>query len=784
MLDASDDESGHTESLASTDHTPDDVSSLADDDDFADDSNDNNGNSINLPDALQIQASQTYSHHASSTDASMLTSMADTQGSEESYIQLEEERCPDGTFDAGGTVTKFEQNRGLPRVLQGYGCAEIKHTVRMRLSERHLPVPRSYRLLYIGEFPEWGVKEVNAQIAAALDATPSSSRFNIVQGPAYPGGPSSSNVQLERSGPELVVDHCKTPHIIQESKASARVLVTLDDQTELIFGPGASIQVEGESSGVRLPDLIIFCHYTMQSESNSDAEIQKFQFAREAFQRNNIPILDIATTRPYGKCPPGFTYNSHGLRLCVEGRNVHQEKYEVQETLPIDIYAFSSVDPSQLNRHLSFISPRTSRSELKPVKNEQGKWSINRLVPNLSSSSSTDLRELWTQPRLWLTLLALSTMVTMYLSGLSTPNLLHQSSPNHVPQQLLTKEPQSYTAAIPAVIKSEVPVSTPKLPRAPRAPRIPSDLSILPTQEPSNSQADRASSSSSRKPEDDSLGFSAEVIDENHFTLRRTQNSSSNRKRKQSVKINVSLDSQPVPIKTSQTPNGDYVVELIGEYSANVFKVHVVSQLVWGLGGSSSLEMAFYINLGRSRSRLQDLIEVVKHDVIVVQNNLRNITTSVSKRLHSGVAHFEDSAAAAVHQTRRWKKHLQDSTQSVADHLQEATKEASRQVRIGSATTKEVSKTLWHNYKELSTRYRSYTQGMVRSIQGINPNIWERSAPVRKSKPMRRARKNALSIRKKMFKSRTNISQLPKGEKPCKPRAFWQKKKGSGGNVV
>lgn len=773
MLDASDDESGHTESLASTDHTPDDVSSLADDEDFDVHNDNDNDDSNNQAYTLGMHESETHTHHAPSTEASMLTSMADTQGSEESYIQLEEEKCSDGSFDAGGTVTKFEQDRGLPRVLQGYGCAEIKHTVRMRLSERHLPVPRSYRLLYIGEFPEWGVKEVNAQIAAALDATPSSSRFNIVQGPAYPGGPSSSNVQLERSGPELVVDHCKTPHILQESNTSARVQVTLDDETQLIFGPGASLQVKGESSGVRLPDLVIFCHYTMQSESNSDSEIQKFRLAREAFQRNDIPILDIATTRPYGKCPPGFSYNESGLRLCVEGRNPHQEKYEVQETLPIDIYAFSSVDPSQLNRHLSFISPRTSRSELSPTKKEDGWWTVNRL-----SSSNTNLRQLWNQPRLWLPLLALSAMVTVYLSGLSPPSLFYQSTQSHVPQQLATTAPDSYTAAVPAVLEPVVPVSSQE---PPRVSQIPRDVSIVRPQEtPKKNQADRAAS---EKPEPASLGFSAETVDEYQFTLRRIQNSSSIRKRKPTVKINVTLDSQPVPIKVSQTPNGDYTVELIGDYPASIFRVEVL-QSIRSFGVLSWTCTKFDINLGHSRSRLQELIEFVRHDVAVVQNNLKNITTSVQKRIHSGVSHFEDRKVAAVHQTRRWKKHIQDSTQSVAEHLQDATKEASRQVRIGTETTKEVSKALWHNYKDLATRYKSYTQGMMRTVQDINPNLWERSAPVRKSKPLRRARKNALAIRKKILSSRSTVSQKQKEQKPCKGKSFWQKKRGSAGNVV
>ncbi|KAF2015025.1 hypothetical protein BU24DRAFT_423942 [Aaosphaeria arxii CBS 175.79] len=725
MCDASDDE-GNTESLAST--TPDDVSSISDGDEFDDDDDEYaNEASQHLPEPDVYNPLEHFASSSSSPNASMMTSMADTQTGEASSIRLEEEVREDGSARACGIVGRFSEARELPQILRGYGLPDLRLTVRMTLSERYLPVPRSYRILYVGEFPEWGVKEINARIGAALDATPSSSRFNIVQGPAYPGSTSSSNIQLERSGLELVVDHCNHPKVSQQPGSPPRAVITLDDGTELTFGPGKSITFKGQSSTDSLPDLVIFCHYTIPSESDTTAGVEKMHLTREAFRRHSIPCLDIATTRPYGKSPYGIPSDDSSLRLCMEGRTSNDEPYEILETLPIDIYTFASIDPSELNRHLASISPRSPQSRAGSEGRESRRWSLSEIVPGFGDDShSNAFVSLLSQPRMWLAVLALSAIISAHLAGLTS---------------FAAFSPNTAKDAVNGSVSAAVSISTPATSQITRAPQPvapplgslsvrPSsqDLSIMPSFEKTKKQPRKGAKPAE---EEQSGGLEIEVKGPQTFTIRPLKQFA-NKKRKHQLDVHVSRDSEPVPVHVSPSQDSDsYIVTLQQQYPLGVFDVDVV------LRRKPLLQQTIQVEMGTPKSGIVDLIVGAQ----AAQDTLKVISTHLSKTVHAGVAVVEDKANTAFEHTCLWKDRITHSTQTVAEHLEGAKQEATRRIAMGSKVSKEVSSMLWKNYQEISAR--------------VKADVREASTNIKKSEPVRRARKNVDTLRKKFRKNRS-----------------------------
>ncbi|KAF2181944.1 hypothetical protein K469DRAFT_713004 [Zopfia rhizophila CBS 207.26] len=766
------DDEGRTESLASTDgHTPDDVSSIADTEEFDDADLDDVSQYLPIP--LAESTNEFFDPHTRTgpVDDSMMTSKADTHLGEDSHIKIDE--VPSNVqdrLDGCGVIRDFGAHE-VPEVLRLYKSPEVRITVRLALSSTFLSISRPFRLMYVGDVPLWAKEDINSHIAAALTASSDSmslessrdtqsSRFSVVRVPAYPEGTSSNKVQLiDSSGIELVVDQCTNARrICKDIGRPSHIQITLNDGTQLIFGPGKSIQIRGESSASPLPDLGIFCHNTVQPAPDSAVELEQFCLVREAFKQHSIPSLDIAMVRPFHDCPEAFTFNAKSLRSCVEGRQGINSRHNVLETLPIDIYSFLEIKPSQLNRHLACIThsreshplsfttagvqgSKTSADQEK----EEGNWSIRNMVPILVKDPSSGLKAMWTRKKLWLAVLALITTVIVYLSTSGLTSGFQSMEPiRHAAVTLCTSSvPSSAVSSITQVsVPHDIPISPPPTPAVKSTSR---DLTIVSSEDKSEGQE-----RSSIQKQNSSDHFEIQVTGDYQFTLIPPKYVTK-AKRAPQLLIRVYRNSKAVPVRVSRSTEGLYTVDLEQEHQFDSFNVRILTK------SKPLLRQSFDIKLGFHRSKLSSLREnverlsqSVKQDMAAAQLNLKNISLQLSKGLQAGMIRFEHGAVAAFGQTKYWKQQFQDSTQTVAEHLQEAKREAARQLSVGSRFTKDISSNLRRNLQSCASR----ASGAVQAIQGVGiPNLWEHTAYVRTSPAILDARKNALRLWKKLDKA-------------------------------
>jgi hypothetical protein len=722
VFETSDDE-GHTESLASEGGvTPDDVSSISDSDEFDDDYMDDASQHF-PPQHADATDDPLDAHHVTSPGDSTFTELADKEMSESSHLRLEETVVTEvDDMDACGLIKEFDQTSGLPDVLQPYGCPEVRLTVRMALSQHFMSVSGSYRLLYIGDLPNWAEKDISRQIGTALDAPPSSSRFNIVRG------------QLEPSGPALDVDHCTDLKIQEKAGKPARALLTLDDGTQLTLGPGKATQIQGKAP---LPDLVIFYHGTSVSSSSGPlTESEKFNLVRSAFRRQHIPSLDVALARPFGQCPEAFTFDTNSLRLCVEGRKFQDSDYEVQETLPIDIYDFIKIEPSQLNRHLACIKSHARMNNSSLANGEERSWHVGKTLQKIKKSvTRLDTWEWMAQRNFWMTVLALTAMVLVgFKTSVLLPVLPHSVSQVEIPSSI----PSSISLSTPvasSITAAPIPVSSPPLPSVRSTPQ---DLTIV-------ASGVQTKSRQGKVQQEKAGGFEVQVTGDHQFVLQHPKQFI-NGKRKPQFHIEVTRDSKDVPVRYNST-SGSTIVDLEHEYPLGLFNVSIVAR------SKPVLQQSFEIKLGSNKSTLaylkdnvDRLSQTVKQDLALAQSNLRNITTAVTKSLQEGIIRFEDGAAAAFDQTRYWSKQVQDSTQSVAGHLQEAKKKAAHQLSAGTDVTKDLSETVRRSIQDCTSR----ATNLAHAMQDTMPDLWKLSRPVRTSATLLKARRNALRLQAKL----------------------------------
>ncbi|ORY09969.1 hypothetical protein BCR34DRAFT_567563 [Clohesyomyces aquaticus] len=748
------DDEGHTESLASTEgNTPDDVSSLADTEDGFDDG-DLIDASQQLPHPLAASATEPFDPRAStSQEDSMITSKADTQFGEASYIQIEE-HAADGqeSLDGCGIIRTFNQARGF-EALKPYDCPDIRFTVRLGLSHRFLSISETYRVMYVGDFPDWAKDEITGQIGAALDVSSHSSRFSVVR--VQEGASSNKTLLVNSPNVSLDVVHCTPLKIVEHAGKPHGILLALRDGKQLIFGPGRAPQLFGESSAFQVPDLVVLCHPALQPEPESESEIEQttqMRFARETFQVHNIPCLDVGMVWPFRNCPKSFSFDNDSLRLCVEGRKASSYGYENLDTLPIDIYGFLQIEPSQLNRHLAYISgaqddsyPVSFSANAKGTKmvQEQAKeagtgWAIRNLLrPFEGEPRSANDSEWWQLLKTWGTLFALTAMVAAYMLALGR----NQAVVPNISQQVVP--PPSSPSVYMCPPSSILPKSNPPSPSVSSIPVVSSnkstmrDITTIPAEEtPLEPKRDSPASAKDTKVP----GFQLQVSGDHQFILTPAGYLVRGKRRPQ-LQVQVVRDSQIIPIRMTEAKNGSYTIELERDYPLGTFNVSVVAKR------KPLLYEDFQVTLGSSKSRISSLFDNVnsiskslKHDVTVAQHNLKNLSSHISKNIQAGLIMVEDTATAAFGQTKQWKQQIQESTQSVAEHLQEASRAASHQLSVGARVTKDVSQIVRQNWEVHSARLR----GLMGQFQGVHiPSLWETTRPIRTSSKLQKAHKNA-----------------------------------------
>jgi hypothetical protein len=780
------DDEGRTESLASEGdgHTPDDVSSVADTEEFEDGDLDDSSQHLTVPFAEPAGSSLGPPSNTDHANDSLMTSRADTHLAESSHIEIEEiPSATLGELKGYGIVRQFDSHE-IPEILRLYNSPEIRISVEMFLSQRFLSISRPFRLLYAGEAPSWAKEDINSHIAAALTASSEpqslassrSSRFSVVRVPSFPEGTPANRVQLvDSSGIELVVDQCKSACRVSKERGKSQVIeVTLHDGTLLTFGPKKSFHIKGGSGTAALPDLVVFCHDTFQPILNP-ATMQQGQLdlVREAFKAHSIPSLDIAMVRPFHNCPKSFTFTPATLRSCVEGRSDSDSDFTVLETLPIDIYTFLEITPSQLNRHLALITgshdgslraenlsdKRESRA-LEKKTTEPHRWSIQELfsasfknIPGLNWRLFDSISTMDVKKRTFLaTLVTLAMMLTAYMAayGCYSPPGVGGIRKN---SDAVTMYCEDSLGSVSTATISSQPTFPP--PSTTQAKTFSRDLSMVNPETSLGKPLDHKSLT-----KNEAEPFKVVLAEDHQFVLSVPSHFARLRKPPQ-IHIVVRQDSKTIPIRVHRSADS-VIVHLREEYPFGLFDVEVQTK------SKPLLSQTFTVALGLRwhklsiRESVERLSQNVKHDIHVAQLSLRNISSQLSKTFQTGLTKFEGGTAAAYGQTKQWKQQVQKSTKSVGAHLQDVKHEAGKRLSSGSQMTKDVSEKIRRNLETCA----AMTSDIIRAVPAIvMPDIWQQTAPLRTSPKLLDARRKALRIWEKLGKGERKDRAIPKNSK-------------------
>ncbi|OAL44608.1 hypothetical protein IQ07DRAFT_625238 [Pyrenochaeta sp. DS3sAY3a] len=665
LLDASDDE-GHTASIASTEGpTPDNAS------DFSDDDNDYGTGNQELNDSIYSQHSLMSGQHpdlhsVATEEDSILTEIPSHMEASESSrkIKLQEQITQDSSVVAATKTIKdlSDQSSSLPQVLTRYGCSEIRLVVKAALSQRSIPTPDSYRILYIGMPEKWLEDVITSQIGAALTASPSVSRSVMVRG------------QIEPFGPVIHVYRCAELRTFAQHEKQSHVLILLDDGKQFKFGPGLPSPSEGR------PDLVVFCHPTIP---DATTDLQDFASASEVFGRENIPCIDLAQARPYGEGAP--TYDLRSLRVCVEGRSDSNTDYELKEVLPLDHYTFSVLDASQLNRHLALLSPHLfSESDA-----GYGQGKEKPSAGGISKIIKKTLESQWGLAKLFLPVLFLSIIVPVMLQKAAFAPSLFNGAIEIASQPPISSQASDLISSITSDLlthqssRTAIPISA-----IPSVSATPRDLTVVPPQTlPQKLQAGKKSEKTAR--------FDIQTTGDHQFILKPSKDFATSRKKPQ-LQIQITRQFQSVPARYNRTISGDYIVDLEHEYPFSTFNVSIATH------SKPLVRQSFEIALGHNKSTLAQLLDTTKERLDSVQTTVLEGSIAMKDQLRIGWAGLE----ASLYEQVKGNYLLR---QDVTEHLQDAKKVLGRRVSTSAELLKAAGGATWNGLKQATAPVRTST---------------------------------------------------------------------------
>jgi hypothetical protein len=780
---------GRTESLASIDgNTPDDMSSIADTEESDDDS-------------FIFENAEPRSHHmassatprfgyTSNTDpdtSSLATTRADARSQPPLTLDFVESEWRSEEDDVPSTYL-YQTIQGLanmPDLIQQYGSPEIRITFKQSLSKTYMPPKRPFRILFAGEPTDWMREEAVKKIASALAAgrgsisdsssssQQSSSRFSVIRVPTESGY--STKVQLiDSTDIELIVTQCVGASRHGTGFAAITTL-NLNDAPDLEF---AACNFDKGSWLGTIPDIAIFCHPDAPAYqlSHSLEELGQHRLIRDALDSQGIPILDISTVVPFRQCPESYTYGSKSLRLCVEGRDAGEIEFRVLETLPINITSFLDLNPGQLNRHLAHIihsgsgelSTANALASQKGSAASQGKPGLSSAVRDWLSNVEIPNRSEWADrinnmtTRAWHSrgslFVAVVVTFSMFAAMLGQKAAIYESlyTKQAVQDAVSSSSISSFAASIPS-LWSQAPVTGP------------TQVPVTAIQTPESHSSNKISTSRVEKslglpftkdlsPKfNDSGEFKIHIIGERHLVLTPPRQFLKLRK-PPALFVRVARAGCPVPSSVSKLNQGVFAVELERQHATGTLNVTiwtkskpVVNQNFTIRFGSPWLKLsAWAYSAGKLSKSVQD-------DVALAQTSLKAVSSSLAAGLRNGKETVEHGTASIIRQTTSWTKKAKRGSQSVAEHLQEAQREAAQQVALGVRTSKELSQRL----------QRRLTAGVQ-----VPGKLWRATRPMRASKSVLKARRNSQRLWRKM-----GLPGLPKedglkrhfsGKKTCK----------------
>ncbi|PVI01061.1 hypothetical protein DM02DRAFT_367095 [Periconia macrospinosa] len=671
IYETSDDE-GHTASVASTA----DVSTFDDeeDDDFAQYTDDR-------PLPLETSTIEPTDDHVPNTgdiDDSALTE-GPYMGQSESLTEIrmeEEQQVGQGLTKAWAITKEFTSSQTAEGVLKPYNCLDMRLTVRASLSDFYMPARNAFKILYVGNIADWARVDIESCISKALDASPGPSRSIMRHG------------QMEPYGPVLSSDHCTAIKRLDDTAKTSDVLVTFDDGMGLTFGTSrkySSVQA------ARLPDLVVFWYPHPRIPAS---EIANFPAACEAFGRHQIPCLHVAEDRRFHHHSLEPVGNSKTMQLCVEGKNDDCEEFVLRENIPIDLYTLQNLDSSQLNRHLVALDSRIPSpkptSQFKP-------WGL----PSFSTYFNKAIRSgRGTVFNFALILGLLTVMLSSCYILLPSMSLTQTKS---LPAQ---REIVSTLCGSPGppitILAQPSSTSTPSVSADPTS-STPSALSVVFPLHKSPSRRIL------KKQTEQSIFYDVRMTGEHEFTLSPAKDFV-DRKSKPQLQIQVTKDSEKVPIRYTRTTDGGYVVELEQEYQVGLFNVTIATH-----SKPFKMQQWFTVSMGHNKTLVGQFMDMFNRDVAAKQESLKKMSSFLSENAKAALSRAETNINGLKKQA-----HLPNT--NLAGGMRETRKEVQRQIESGVHLIQEASSETWQGLRKVT-------------------------APVRTSNAALRARKNAFQIR-------------------------------------
>jgi hypothetical protein len=635
--DTSDDEA-HTASIASTDGpTPDDTS-----DDFSDDDSEYGTDGRGFQDSIHSSHVEHPEQHGNahptvSGEDSALTEVPPyLAGSESSWpITLDEESTEEADVRQGSKVIQSmaDHSEEKPQVFSQYPYAQLRMSIMAALSQRFLPTPDTYKILYIGG-EEWAQNIITSQIGAALAASPNTSKSVMVRGQIEPYAPVP---QADRcTGLRVAAIHDKTP---------SHVLAVLENGEELKFGPGMDADSRGR------PDLVIICRPTMPDPA---IDLQHLDYASQVFASEKIPCIELTSAKPYGSGT--LNRNSTSLRVCVEGRNDPNADYELAEVLPLDYYRFSRLQPSQLNRHLALISPHLMPAHFtKYAQKARASWVGDKMN---AFTKRTGLG--WYLAKMLVSALVLCTLVPALLQGAAYAPLLFQKATTSGLQSSMSSEVTSIVATITSIASAPSSVISPVYSDTsrPAIPSVPQGLAVVPAQQKQQKRTCTAKASKHGN-------FELDVTGDHQFVLR-PSNAFNARRKKPQLQIQVSRQAEVVPVRYNRTMTGTYIVDLEQQYPCDVFNVSIATH------SKPLLRQSFEVMLGHNKSTLDQFLDTAKSSILNTQHRVWNVSSVAAQHVRVYTAGLE-TASERLHLVQRKVQHRLETNAQLAKQVPRAT---------------------------------------------------------------------------------------------------------------
>ncbi|KAF1972484.1 hypothetical protein BU23DRAFT_555020 [Bimuria novae-zelandiae CBS 107.79] len=591
------DDDGHTASVAST--SPDDMSVTLSETES--EGEDYFGDAA-VGEADQLAESATADplddQVIAAGEDSTLTERPGLGDSEGTFHFKMEERATESFAGTEGfsIVKEFTPEQSSSKVLEPYGCSEIRLTVRAGLVDRFYPDRGSFRVLFVGAMDNWSEEGIKASLLNALLASPGSSKSVMVRG------------QMQPYSPILHTDLCIELETRDGGKGS-RVVFKLegDDGAEIVLSVGwrGGRFKEKHGNSTPLPDLAIFCHPKSSTSSLVPAQLLQ---ARRALLANGIPSIDITDHRRFNEASPDTLFYPKSLYVCVEGRQTPDHEFGLVDRLPVDVYTFMHLDPSDLNRHLASISPRLHNTRSSNSSRKTKSWSPMNLLPSFMQQSDAPLTMV-------LTVLLWTALITAAFLSESIPQLKQSTNTSGVVPTEMS------SALTPSVISAAVATASEVSITAASAPSVKDKIDeffakqrettakgLLKTVEDAEQlkvaarlyeKLEKKKAEMRRREEASKVakigGFEIQTSGDQQFILRPAKGFIG-RTRKPQLQIQVSRDSKAVPIRYERTIDGVYVVDLEREYSVGSFNVSIATH------SKPLMQQSFNIDLGRNQS--------------------------------------------------------------------------------------------------------------------------------------------------------------------------------------